>query len=452
LKRSAGSVGPLHRLRGALGASGVARPHQVEAGAGEALGGGGAQAEVAARTDRFRRAFESALGVPFVGGSRIEPLRNGIRIFPSMLAAIESARHAIEFETYVYWKGLVAERFARALADAAARGVRVRVLLDAVGCAPMPREIRRILEESSVEVREFGPVRVMRLWRLDHRTHRKILVCDGRVGFTGGVGIAEEWEGDARSPDEWRETHFRMEGPVVRGLRAAFFQHWLATEGGGDEVLDEITERYGERPAGWAATSEQEGARLDEREGPADMEMQVVRSDATGRWTDVQTLFRSLLAVVEERLRITTAYFVPDEGLVRALVAAARRGVEVEIMNPGPHTDHRVCQLAGEDTYEELLSAGVRIWRYQPTMLHAKIATLDGVLSCVGSANLNQRSLNKDDEIAVLVLDPGFTSQLDRDFDDDRDLSRPITDGRWARRSWLRIQAQRFTRLFRHQL
>jgi cardiolipin synthase A/B len=402
------------------------------------------------RRERFRRAFESALGVPFAKGSRIEPLRNGVRIFPSMLAAIEGARHAIEFETYVYWTGHVARRFASALADAAARGVRVRILLDALGCKPMSSEIRRTLEESDAEVHDFGPLRLHKLWRLDHRTHRKILVCDGEVGFTGGVGIAEEWEGDARGPEEWRDTHFRMEGPAVRGLRAAFFQHWLATEAGDDRILDEITERHGAPPTGWAGSSEPSALLPEDSE--ATMELQVIRSNATGRWTDMQTLFRSLVAVAEERLRITTAYFVPDPGLVEALADAARRGVDVEIMNPGPHTDHRVCQLAGEAVYEELLDAGVRIWRYQPTMLHSKIATVDGILSCIGSANLNHRSLMKDDEIAVLVLDADFADRLDRDFDDDRDYCRLIPDGRWARRPWTESLIQPLTRLFRQQL
>lgn len=425
--------GGMQRGRGAADAPGVAAGHQEWD-----------------RRERFRRAFESALGVPFTTGSRIQPLRNGVRIFPSMLAAIEGARHAIEFETYVFWTGHVARRFAHALADAAARGVRVRILLDALGCKPMPAEIRRTLEESDAEVHDFGPVRLHKIWSLDHRTHRKILVCDGEVGFTGGVGISEEWEGDARGPDEWRDTHFRIEGPAVRGLRAAFFQHWLGTEGGDDSILDEVTEHYGQPSAGWAGTAEPDVASGGDAE--PGMELQVIRSNATGRWTDMQTLFRSLVAVAEERLRITTAYFVPDPGLVESLIEAARRGVDVEIMNPGPHTDQRVSQLAGEDVYEELLAAGVRIWRYQPTMLHAKVATLDGMLSCVGSANLNHRSLMKDDEIAVLVLDPDFTEGLDRDFDDDRDHCRLITDARWARRSWLGSLLQPLTRPFRHQL
>lgn len=392
---------------------------------------------------RFRRTFEAALGVPFSRGNRVVPLRNGARIFPEMLEAIRGARRSVEFETFVYWRGEVARKFADALAAAAGRGVRVRVLLDAVGCTPMSDDIRTTLENSGADVQDFGPVRPFKPWRIDQRTHRKILVCDAEFGFTGGVGIAEEWEGDARGPDEWRETHFRICGPAVRGLRASFFQHWLATEGGRDALPAEDPE----------PTRGPDDEPVDFRCGDGDgCEVQVIRSTASGRWTDIQTLFRTLIVSAEERLRITTAYFVPDPRLVCLLVDAAGRGVDVEIMHPGPHTDHRVCQLAGEETYDDLLEAGVRIWRYQPTMLHPKVITADGMLSCVGSANLNHRSLMKDDEVAVVILDPELAAVLERDFENDRERCEEVTDAGWARRSWRQKTAESVARLFRREL
>lgn len=394
---------------------------------------------------RFRRTFEAALGVPFSRGNRVVSLRNGARIFPEMLEAIRGARRSVEFETFVYWRGEAARRFADALAAAAGRGVRVLVLLDAVGCAPMSDDIRTTLESSGAEVQDFGPVRPFEPWRIDHRTHRKILVCDAEVAFTGGVGIAEQWEGDARGTDEWRDTHFRICGPAVRGLRASFFQHWLATEGGRDALPAEDPELSREPDCGPVDSRCGDG-------GEDGCEVQVIRSTGAGRWTDIQTLFRTLIASAEERLRITTAYFVPDPGLVSLLVDAASGGVDVEIMNPGPHSNHQVCQLAGEETYDELLEAGVRIWRYQPTMLHTKVITADGMLSCVGSVNLNHRSLMKDDEVAVVVLDPQLAAVLDRDFENDRERCEEVRDARWARRSWRQRTAEWVARLFRGEL
>ncbi len=360
---------------------------------------------------RYRRILARSLSAPFVEGNRVRPLRNGTEIFPAMLDAIRKAERAVEFETFVYWTGDIAREMAETLAAAARRGVEVRVLLDAAGCLPMDREIRAIMEESPAEVRDFGPLKPWRFWELDHRTHRKILVCDGVVGFTGGVGIAQEWEGDARNPDEWRETHFQVEGPAVQGLRGTFLEHWLSVQDQRNGLPAALPPALGD-----PTPPLEDGAAV----------VQVVPSTAAGRWSNAQTLFRALFQSAQESLRITTGYFTPEDELVELLSDASARGVEVDVLHPGKHIDHRVSQLAGEQLYPELLDAGVRLWRYQKTMIHAKLIMVDGVLSCVGSANLNHRSVVKDDEIAMVVLDPELARSLEDDFDRDLEHARRV--------------------------
>jgi len=364
----------------------------------------------------------------------VEPLRNGVEIFPAMLEAIDEAEESIEFETFVYWSGDIARRMAEALARASRRGVEVRVLLDAAGCFPMPDDVRDTLTNADVQVREFGTLNSWRFWQLDHRTHRKILVCDARVGFTGGVGVAEEWEGDARNPDEWRETHFRIRGPAVSNLRGVFLEHWLAARNG-DEGSPRLLPTCETVPPGESLPD-------------ASAAIQTVGSTAAGRWSTAQTLVRALVCSARRSIRITTGYFVPEDEVVALMKDAVDRGVEVDIIHPGPHIDHRVSRLAGEARYPELLDAGVRIWRYQPTMIHAKIILVDDVLSCIGSANLNHRSAVKDDEIALLVLDRALNRELTRDFERDREGCELVaSEDEWLRRPWWKRAAARVAAL-----
>ena len=384
---------------------------------------------------RFRTILTEALGPPFVDGHTVEPLRNGVEIFPAMLEAIDAAEQSIEFETFVYWSGDIARRMADALARAARRGVEVRVLLDAAGCLPMPDDVRDTLTEADVQVREFGTLSSWRFWQLDHRTHRKILVCDARVGFTGGVGVAEEWEGDARNPEEWRETHFRIRGPAVSSLRGIFLEHWLAARNGDAEKPRLLPTC---EPASATTANPDDATAI----------IQTVGSTAAGRWSTAQTLVRALVCSARRSIRITTGYFVPEDEVVSLLADAVDRGVEVDIIHPGPHIDHRVSRLAGEARYPELLEAGVRIWRYQPTMIHAKIILVDDVLSCIGSANLNHRSAVKDDEIALLVLDRALNRELTRDFEKDKEGCELVaSEDDWLRRPWWTRAAARVAAL-----
>jgi len=375
---------------------------------------------------RTRRLFEEAIGAPFSEGNRILRLKNGDRIFPSMLDAIRRAERSVELLTYVYWRGDIAVRFAEALAEKARQGVAVRVLLDAWGAAPMSRDLIATMEAGGVVVRWFRPLRPLRLGQAMRRTHRKVLVVDGRVGFTGGVGIAHEWCGDARDPGEWRDTHFRVRGPAVRGLRAAFYGNW-AEAVMGEEGASDLPEAL--------ADGEDVG------EAPGTAAVQVVRSSASHGWSDVAAMTDVAIASARRSLRIGTAYFTPDEATVARLVAAAGRGVAVEIMLPWPHTDVRISQLAGARAFTPLLRAGVRIQVFQPTMYHAKVLLLDEAISIVGSANFNRRSAWQDEEVCLVCLDPALAGALARDWEEDLRRCRPIELARWRRRgAWPRLK------------
>ena len=376
----------------------------------------------------YRTTLEAALGIPFTGGNSVRVLRNGVEIFPAMLAAIRGARQSIEFLTFVYWTGDIAVKFATALAERASAGVSVRIILDAIGAAPMDRSLVRLMQNAGVRIVWFRKPFRWKLWQIDHRTHRKVLVVDGRIGFTGGVGIAEEWEGDARNHCEWRDTHFEVRGPAVHGLRGAFIDNWVEA----DQPLGPVE----------VATPEEHGSAL----------VQVMKGSAAVNWSAIATLFHTLLTMARHRLRIATAYFVPDGMMVRLLVQAARRGVDVEILIPGPHMDERLAELAQEHTYIPMIEAGVRIFTFQPSMMHAKILTVDGRLAAVGSANFNQRSMSKDDELAMLVMDPGVLATLDRQFDEDLERSLELDAGRLRHRGPLRKLESRFVSLFRNEM
>jgi cardiolipin synthase len=375
--------------------------------------------------ERIRLALEGTLGVPFTDGNGITPYRNGNEIFPAMLAAIKAAEHRVEFLTFIYWTGDIAGRFVDAFVERAKAGVEVRVLLDGFGARPMRAEHIETMRAAGVDVQWFRPIMQWKLGQLDNRTHRKILVCDGVIGFTGGVGIATEWEGNAENPSHWRDTHFECRGPIVRALRAAFYQNWIEADFNLESAL---------APSG--AIARQQDAEQ------SDLLVQVVASTGSPGFTDVAILHEVLALLARKRLRIVTPYFAPNEQTVRSLSAATKRGVEVEVMLPGPHADKRVSEFASAEVFDALLEAGVVIWRYQPTMLHTKLITIDGQLASIGSANFNQRSVSKDDEIVLNVLSPAFVAEMDEHFDTDRSRCERLTLGQWQRRGLLRRLAE----------
>ena len=403
-----------------------------------------ADAKDAADTSRrLRYAFEATLGIPFTEGNRVEALRNGEEIFPAMLEAIDKAEHTVDFLTFVYWTGDIAQRFAAALSAAAGRGVKVKVLLDSYGAKPMDHQLLDEMRSAGCTVCWFRPMARIKFWQMDHRTHRKVLIADQRVGFTGGVGIAAEWEGDARNPDEWRDTHFRITGPAVLGLRSAFIGNW--TEAG--NPLPDVSVPGSEGGSAEGDPDDRGGG-----DGPGDALVQTVRSTASIKWADAFLLMRLAIHEARERLRITTAYFVPDDIAVDLLCEAAGRGVDVQVIVPGPHTDERLCRLAGEEKYQPLLDAGVRLYHFQPAMIHAKVITVDRTLSLIGSANFNSRSIQKDDEVCLSVLDPRLTKTLDEHFDHDRSRSEAINPAQWRDRGIWQRTKEKLTRLVRGEL
>jgi|SRR5680860_36791 len=378
----------------------------------------------------YRRTLEGLAGIPATEGNTVDVLRNGVQIFPAMLEAIDQATETVDLLSYIYWTGDIAQRFAETLCDRAQAGVRVRILLDAIGAARMNRDLVSSLEEAGCDVRWFRPPTTWKVWEVDHRTHRKVLNCDEDVAFIGGVGIAEEWEGDARSPDEWRDTHFRVRGPAVDGLRAAFVSNWRET---GAELFDE-RDRFPEQPK------------------PGGCIVQVIRCPAQVGFTDLATIFHALIRRAQQHLRISTAYFVPDDGLIAQLLAARERGVEIDVIVPGPHPHTRIVQIAGEGEYGALLEAGVRIWRYQPSMMHAKIMTVDGVVACVGSGNMDERSMRLNDEANLVVFDPPTVEVLDRHFAEDLAASKRVDPDGWSRRGGVQRAEEAVVDLFDHKL
>ena len=366
------------------------------------------------RAERIRRTLEGVLGVPATENNRLEVLRNGDAIFPAMLEAIEEAQHTIDFLTFVYWHGDIGTRFAGALAQRADAGVRVRVLLDGWGAHPIDADLIELMEGAGARVRWFRPLAAFEPTKANHRTHRKVMIVDEAIGFTGGVGIADEWSGNAADESEWRDTHFRVTGPAVDGLRAAFLDNWAETD---PDLFDDEVDRFPEQPKS------------------GDSIVQCVRGASETGWGDLSTLFITLLDLARHRVRITTAYFVPDDLLSQRLCDAADRGVNVEILLPGPHADKRFVQLGGEASYGQLMEHGVHLWNFQPSMLHAKLMTIDGMVASVGSANLNARSTELDEEVNLVAIDPALVRTLDAQFEEDLERSVEIDPARWENRS-----------------
>lgn len=359
------------------------------------------------------RSAAALIGSHPVAATRVEILVNGVEIFPAMLEAIRSARSTINLATYVYWRGEIAREVADAIVERRRKGVECRVLLDAVGAARMSDELKQAMREAGVEVVMFRPPGRMELGRANHRNHRKLLIVDGKIAMTGGVGIAQEWTGDAQDPDHWRDTHAVIEGPVVASLQGAFAENWL-------EATNELL--VGERfvPA---------SSREDET-----MSTLLVRSSAGVGSTNVEAVYALAIAAAETRIELTAGYFSPNRAFVQALADAAQRGVDVRILVPGPHINHDVVREAGQHAYEELLAAGVRLFEYTPTLLHAKTLVIDRSLSSIGSVNFDNRSFCLNDEATLIVQSQSCAERLGRVFEHDLSRSSEIELERWRDR------------------
>lgn len=384
--------------------------------------------------NQYKNVLENTLGIPFTEKNSVEVLVNGNEIFPAMLDAIEKAEEQIDFLTFVYWSGDIAVQFAKALAKKADEGVKVRVILDSYGANFMPEKLSKLMVNHGVELKWFRPLVRWKVWKTDNRTHRKVLICDKKVAFTGGVGIAEEWEGDARDPTEWRETHFKIKGEAVRSLQAAFMENWIETMG------------FLPIDPDW------ENDHVDGNDNVGNSLIQCLRTSASVRWSDIIMLYQTLIRIAQENICITTAYFNPNDNIIRLLVEAVDRGVDVNILMPGRHSDKGIARLAGEDAFEILLEGGVNLWYYQKTMLHSKVITIDGKVSCIGSANFNHRSMLKDDEVNLVIIDEDLAKTLNGHFRQDLEGSEKIDEDRWNGRAQWRKSLEKLTNIIKQQI
>lgn len=363
---------------------------------------------------QFRREMATLLGPGILGGNRIVALQNGDEIFPAMLAAIRAARRTITFETYIYWSGDTGQEFADALAERARAGVKVHVMLDWVGSAKMKPELVVEMKAAGVEVERFHPLHWYTISRMNNRTHRKLLVIDGKVGFTGGVGIADQWTGHAQDPEHWRDSHFRAEGPVVAQMQAAFLDNWIKTTG---RVL------HGEDyfPA---------------LERAGDQDMHLFTSSPSGGSSSMRLMYLAAITAARRTIDIQAAYFVPDELMSNELIRARQRGVRVRVLLPDKHLDSDTVRLASKGAWGALLANGVEIHEYEPTMMHSKMLIFDNAVVSVGSTNFDMRSFELNDEASLNVYDRGFAEAMTDVFENDLQHSTRYTYERWADRPW----------------
>jgi cardiolipin synthase len=361
---------------------------------------------------QFVRNMSVMLGPPLVAGNRVHTLLNGEQIFPAMLQAIREAQKSITFETYIYWRGATGDEFTKALAERAQAGVKVHVLYDAVGSQKIDKNIIKEMKAAGIEVEIYNPVRWHSIAKMNNRTHRKILVVDGRIGFTGGVGIADEWSGSAQDPKHWRDSHFRIEGPAVAQMQAAFMENWIEVTG---NVLHSA-------------------AYFPELPRAGNYMAQFFISSPGGGGDSMQLMYAMSIAAAAKAIQLSSAYFVPDDNEVRMLADAAKRGVKVQIIVPGKETDSPTVRRASRSTWGELLRAGVEIYEYQPTFFHCKVMVVDGVWVSVGSTNFDTRSFSTNDEANLNVYDREFAAAQVKIFDQDLKRARRISLDEWEKR------------------
>lgn len=383
---------------------------------------------------RFAAELGLLLGPAFVDGNRITELRNGDAIFPAMLAAIRAAKTSITFETYIYWSGEIGLEFAAALAERAQQGVKVHVLLDWVGSAKMDAAALERMSAAGVQIRKFHPPHWSNLGRMNNRTHRKVLVADGRVAFTGGVGIAQQWSGNAQGPDNWRDTHFQVEGPVVGQMQAVFMDNWIKVTG---QVLHGAIYFAPSTASPTAASGSS---------------AQMFSSSPAGGSESMQLMYLLAITAATRSIDLSAAYFVPDDLTLNALVAALQRGVKLRIIVPGEHIDSDTLRYASRARWGALLTAGALISQYRPTMYHCKIMIVDNLLVSVGSTNFDNRSFRLNDEATLNVIDARFAAQLSASFEADLALSGVVTQEQWQQRPLRERLAERLASLIGSQL
>ncbi len=383
------------------------------------------RSELAADDPRFPSYVAALVGAPLTRGNHYTVLTNGDQIFPAMLAAIDEAKRRISFETYIFDTGSVATQFTAALERAARRGVRVRLTIDAVGASSMEKEHLDRLRAAGCTIVQFNTPRWYSLEEVNYRTHRKILVVDGAVGFTGGVGAADHWLGNAQDSEHWRDTQVRMTGPIAHDLEAGFYENFIE---GGNPVSPELDDA--------PAAADEQGASF------------IVRSSPSGGSSDLKRLYLLVIAGARRTLDITTPYFVTDESTTWALEDAIRRGVKIRILVEGDLTDAMPVKYASRQAYEQLLALGIEIYEYQPTMMHTKAIVADGTLDMFGSANFDNRSLELNDELNVAVSSRDLAARLTEDLEQDLRRAKRLDLEQWRHRPLLEKVREHFWSYF----
>ncbi len=365
----------------------------------------------------FFPTLEALTDAPIVGGNKIDVLHNGDAIFPAMLREIKNAKSSITFAQYLFKGGSLAREFALSFAERCQSGIKVYILLDSHGSSEAPEEIPAMMRKAGCQLQYFRRIRAPQVvlpWKLvqyNYRNHRRILVIDGRIGFTGGYGISDAWMGDGRTPDHWRDTNVRVEGPAVRFLQAAFTESWLETTGnllGGDEFFPRL-EPQGKIP------------------------LQFVKSSPVGGSFQNYLLYLLSITSAKKSILITNSYFIPDDRMIEALLEATARGVRVIVLVPGK-IDFKITYRASRRHYGEMLLGGVEIFEYSPALLHSKTMVVDGVWATIGSTNFDNRSFALNEELNLALYDKSVAEGLEERFAEDLKHSRRITYEEWAAR------------------
>lgn len=365
----------------------------------------------------FFPTIEAYTDAPIVGGNRVQLLFNGDETFPAMLRDIKTAKHTITFAQYLYEDGAIAYELAEAFSDRCRAGVRVHILIDSQGSGKIPDHIPAIMRDAGCHLEFFRRVeapQVLLPWKLlryNYRNHRRVLVIDGRSGFTGGYGISDAWKGDGRTPGHWRETNARVEGPIVQHLQAAFTESWLEATGtllGGDKYFPRL-------------------------ETAGNVSGQIVKSSPVGGSFQNYMLFLLSITSAKKSILITNPYFIPDDTMIQALLNAAARGVRVTVLVPGK-IDHQITYRASRSNYGRMLLGGIQIFEYTACLLHAKTMVIDSVWATVGSTNFDNRSFALNEELNLTVYDAGLAQRLEAGFAKDLSYARKITYEEWDSR------------------
>ena len=379
---------------------------------------------------QFVRSISALLGPSFLNDNEIIVLKNGVEIFPAMLKAIQGAKQTITFETFIYWADSIGEEFAEALSERAIAGVNVHVLLDWLGSIKMEQNQLDRLKNAGVEIQRYHKPHWSHLPRFNNRTHRKLLIIDGKLGFTGGVGIADQWRGNAQNPDEWRDTHFKVSGPVVAQMQAVFTDNWIKAEG---KVLHDATyfpalTKMGDLPA------------------------QMFSSSPSGGGDSMELMYLMAITAAKETIYLSSAYFVPSQLLIDTLIIAAQRSVKISIITPGKHIDTGIVRKASRASWGSMLEANIQIAEYLPTMYHCKILIIDSLFVSVGSTNFDTRSFRLNDEANLNIMDKEFAKLQIKIFNEDWEKSHPVTLKEWSQRTWQEKILERASLLFKSQL